>query len=151
MYPAGPYGLNALQIINDITFMGFRDGGDPFTQLSLSDYYDPDGAKGIKALYITFGWNGCGACIEEAGNMNKWETQYRSQGLRQLSALHSDIQTPNFGPATTSRRMATPSSNSNRPGRRCAASRSGCATRARPAPSGRPRRARHRTGSRRTA
>jgi hypothetical protein len=50
---------------------------------------------------ITFGWNGCGACIEEAGNMNKWETQYRSQGLRQLSALHSDIQTPNFGPATT--------------------------------------------------
>jgi len=101
VYPAGPYGLNALQIINDITFMGFRDGSDPFTQLSLSDYYDPDGAKDIKALYITFGWNGCGACIEEAGNMNKWETQYRSQGLRQLSALHSDIQTPNFGPATT--------------------------------------------------
>lgn len=91
VYPVGPYGLDALQIINNMTFMGFRDGGDPFTELSLSDYYDPDGAKGIKALFITFGWNGCGACVTEAGNMNKWETQYRSQGLRQLSALHSDL------------------------------------------------------------
>jgi hypothetical protein len=93
VYPAGPYGLNALQIFNDMTFMGFRDGADPFTELSLIDYYDPDGAKGIKALYITFGWNGCGACLGEAGKMNTWDTQYRSQGLRQLSALHSDLQT----------------------------------------------------------
>ena len=40
--------------------------------------------------------------------MNKWETQYRSQGLRQLSALHSDIQTPNFGPALGSTLYSAP-------------------------------------------
>jgi hypothetical protein len=91
VYPDGPYGLDALQIINNMTFMGFRDGGDPFTELSLIDYYDSDGAKEIKALFITFGWNGCGASLSEAGRMNTWETQYRSQGLRQLSALHGDL------------------------------------------------------------
>jgi hypothetical protein len=107
VYPVGPYGLDELQIINDMTFMGFRDGADPFTQLSMSDYYDPDGAKGIKALYITFGWNGCGACLIEAGNMNKWEAQYRSRGLRQLSALRGDLQTQNgHGPATESTAQA---------------------------------------------
>ena len=91
-YPAGPYGLNASQIISNMTFVGFRDGAGPYTELSLSDYYDPDGAKGIKALYITFGWNGCGACLQEAGNMNTWETDYSGKGVRLLSALHGDLQ-----------------------------------------------------------
>jgi hypothetical protein len=51
-YPAGPYGLETLEIIDSFSFMGFRDGGDPFTELHLNDYYDPDGAKNIKAVFM---------------------------------------------------------------------------------------------------
>jgi hypothetical protein len=76
--------------------MGFRDGGDEFTELSLDDFYDPDGTKGIKALFITLGWNGCPVSNREAPKMNTWDTQYRSQGLRQLSVLHSDLKAPDF-------------------------------------------------------
>jgi hypothetical protein len=79
-YPAGPYGLDALKIIDNFAFMGFRDGGDPFTELDLNDFYDPDGAKNIKALFITLGWNGCPASVRLATRMNTWDTQYRSQG-----------------------------------------------------------------------
>ena len=95
-YPAGPYGLGVQETIDNFTFMGFRDSGDPFTEIHLSDFYDPDGTKGIKALYITLGWNGCGAAVGQAKHMNQWDSQYRSEGLRQLSALHSDVKAPDF-------------------------------------------------------
>lgn len=93
-YPAGPYGLSESQIIKNMKFMGFRDGTGPYTELSLSDYYDPDGTKGIKALFITLGWNGCGASVNQADQMKTYQTLYTSQGLRQLSALHGDLDNP---------------------------------------------------------
>jgi len=102
-YPAGPYGFDQGQTFQNYSFMGFRNGADPFTELSLSDYYDPDLSNGIKALFITYGWNGCGACISESHNMNTWDGEYHSEGLRQLYALRADLQTPNgHGPATES-------------------------------------------------
>jgi hypothetical protein len=95
-YPAGPYGLDTHEIIDSFSFMGFSDGGDPFTEVHLSDFYDPDGTGNIKALFITLGWNGCPAALQQAGRMNTWDTQYRSEGLRQLCALHSDLKAPDF-------------------------------------------------------
>jgi hypothetical protein len=53
----------------------------------LSDYYDPTGSRGIRALYVTLGEVGCGACVGEAPNINTWKTQYAQYGTAFLSAL----------------------------------------------------------------
>jgi hypothetical protein len=54
---------------------GFRDGADPFAEIRLNDFYDPDGAKGIKALFVTLGWNGCPAALTQAGRTETWDTK----------------------------------------------------------------------------
>jgi hypothetical protein len=73
--------------IADFGFMGYRDATGPYTQIQLSDYYDPDGARGIRALYVTLGEVLCGACVGEAPNINTWKTQYGPDGAAFLSAL----------------------------------------------------------------
>jgi hypothetical protein len=102
-YPTGPYGLGTADVIDKFTFMGFRDGGDPFVKLSLTDFYDPEGTKGIKALFVTLGRSSCGACVGQAGRMETWETKYRSEGLRQLSVLHSGLGVPREATESTAR------------------------------------------------
>lgn len=51
-YPAGPYGKTAGTTIPNITWKGYRDGTGDWTDISLLDYYDPDGSRGITALLI---------------------------------------------------------------------------------------------------
>ncbi|HEY2516425.1 MAG TPA: hypothetical protein VGI39_36395, partial [Polyangiaceae bacterium] len=75
-YPAGPYGFNVGDVIANSSFMGYRNGAGAWTSLQISDYYDPTGSRGIRALYVTLGEVGCGACVQEAPNINTWKTQY---------------------------------------------------------------------------
>jgi hypothetical protein len=71
----------------NVSFMGYRSATGPWTTIQLSDYYDPDGSRGIRALYVTLGEVGCGACVQEAPNINAWKKQYGSYGTAFLSAL----------------------------------------------------------------
>jgi hypothetical protein len=68
-------------------FMGYREAAGPYTQIQLSDYYDPDGTLGVRALYVTLGEVLCGACVGEAPHINTWKTQYAPDGAKFLSAL----------------------------------------------------------------
>jgi hypothetical protein len=86
-YPAGPYGLQMGDTMADFAFMGYRDATGPYTQIQLSDYYDPDGTRGIRALYVTLGEVLCGACVGEAPHINDWKTQWGPYGTQFLSAL----------------------------------------------------------------
>ena len=48
-----------------------------------------------RALYVTLGEVGCGACVQEAPNINTWKTQYQPYGAAFLSALwRGEMQNP---------------------------------------------------------
>ncbi len=51
-YPEGPYGKNVGQVEPNMTWKGYVDGKGDWTDISLIDYYDPDGSKGVKALKL---------------------------------------------------------------------------------------------------
>lgn len=86
-YPSGPYGIQMGDTIANVSLMGYRDATGPYTQIQLSDYYDPDGSRGIRALYVTLGEVLCGACVAEAPKINTWKTQYAPYGAQFLSGL----------------------------------------------------------------
>jgi hypothetical protein len=51
-YPEGPYGKAVGSTIPNLAWEGYRDGTGEWTNLSLLDYYDPDGTRGINAIKI---------------------------------------------------------------------------------------------------
>lgn len=65
-YPSGPYGVAIGDVMQDATFFGFRnaeaaEAGDAVS-IALSDFYDPDGEKGIDLLFISIGAVWCQPC-----------------------------------------------------------------------------------------
>ena len=51
-YPEGPYGKTKGATEANLVWSGYRNGTGDWGEISLLDYYDPDGSKGIKAIKI---------------------------------------------------------------------------------------------------
>lgn len=51
-YPEGPYGKAVGNTIPNLSWDGYRDGAGEWGKISLLDYYDPDGTRGINAIKI---------------------------------------------------------------------------------------------------
>lgn len=96
-----PYGLLAHQTFPNVTWKGYHDSTGPLVDLSMSDYYDPDGKKGITAVYfiVAAGW--CGPCNAEAEVAPKiYSEAYKPRGARYVSAIIQDYNSKAPGAAT---------------------------------------------------
>jgi hypothetical protein len=51
-YPEGPYGKTAGSVIPNLSWEGYKNGTGDWGTISLLDYYDPDGSKGINAIKV---------------------------------------------------------------------------------------------------
>jgi hypothetical protein len=51
VYPDGPYGKNTGDILPNLSWDGYRNGTE-WTTISMLDYYDPDGSKGVTAIKV---------------------------------------------------------------------------------------------------
>jgi thiol-disulfide isomerase/thioredoxin len=89
LYPAGPYGVNEGEILQDLAFL--LPEGD---ELRLSDIRNIDGAK-ILMVSTSAGW--CTACIEEQPKLQSFYETYGPQGLQVMVSLFED---QNYNPAT---------------------------------------------------
>lgn len=68
-YPSGPYGVAVGDVMQEATFFGFRNGeaaeaGD-LESIAISDFYDPDDAKGIDLIFVSIAAVWCGPCQTE--------------------------------------------------------------------------------------
>lgn len=70
-YPAAPYGTQLDSVIANVEFLGWsrpvEAGFDTnnFEKVRLSDFYDPDGSKGIKVIMINSSAGWCSVCRAE--------------------------------------------------------------------------------------
>jgi hypothetical protein len=92
-YPAGPYGIKPGNIFPNIGFQGYKNGdnSDPanWGDLSMVDYYDPTGSKGITGIYLVIAAQWCGPCNEEADHLPKWfKTDYSGRGGQFVSIVY---------------------------------------------------------------
>lgn len=97
-YPDGPYGLARGNVFPNLKFKGYRDGKGAWTDIAMLDYYDPDGSRGINAIYITVSAEWCPVCKEDAKVLPLWyESHYEPRGARFITSI---LQTADRKPAT---------------------------------------------------
>lgn len=90
-YPPGPYGLSVGYVIPNLTLQGYRDGAGSWTSITLADYFDPTGARGIKGVLVSVAAAWCGPCKEEARQLvDLYGTTYKARGARFLTAMIED-------------------------------------------------------------
>lgn len=95
-YPSGPYGVEEGDTLADACFRGFRDPSkvshseSSLSTIAFSDYYDPTGSKGYRAILINTAAVWCSACRSEHEGLSEKNSVYAPQGLRILSTLFQD-------------------------------------------------------------
>jgi len=97
-YPDGPYGIHEGQTIPPtFTWNGLAPGGTPQSYAS-TDFYDCDGSKGINAIVFDSSGQWCGACQQEAMELegiiaNNWGPN----GVAVITLMVEDL---NYKPTT---------------------------------------------------
>jgi hypothetical protein len=90
-YPRGPYGMQEGEVFPDVALQGYRAAAGAWTTIQLKDYYDPDGAKGVKGLYVTIAAPWCEACVAEGKSLpDRYANEYKAKGARFLAAVAQD-------------------------------------------------------------
>ncbi len=97
-YPAPPYGVRTGAILENLEFLGWHDpmaaGFDlnAAQTVSLADFYDPDGQKGIELLMINAVAVWCGVCRTEYADIRSdgIYAEYAPRGLEVLGILFED-------------------------------------------------------------
>lgn len=94
VYPEGPYGLNKDNIFPNAKLSGYRDGVDgtrEWTEMSMQDYYDPTGERGVYAILVVVSAEWCGPCKEEAKDLPGFYTNiYKPRGAKFLTSMIED-------------------------------------------------------------
>lgn len=97
-YPSGPYGTRKGAIIENMSFLGWRNAAaadydtENLEVVSLSDFYDPDGSKGVRLLALNASAVWCTVCRAEYRQLERdqiYET-YRPKGVEILGVLFED-------------------------------------------------------------
>ncbi|MEO7097207.1 MAG: redoxin domain-containing protein [Polyangiales bacterium] len=90
-YPAGPFGLKRGQVFPNLALHGYRDGAGAWTDITLRDYFDPDGSRGIHGIYLTVSAPWCAGCVAEARSFPAlYRDTYQGKGARLITALVQD-------------------------------------------------------------
>jgi hypothetical protein len=105
-YPPGPYGRGIGAVIENLSFLGWRDpvrsGYDPaaLERVSLSAFYDPTGTR-TKLIVLNASAVWCTVCRAEMQDIRARDTYrfYKEQGVELLGTLFEDAK---GGPAQPS-------------------------------------------------
>lgn len=95
-YPEGPYGTEAGGVVQNVCLQGWlapdrvAHAEGSLERIALSDFYDPDGSRGIELLLVNTAAVWCSACRIEHEDLPQRAASYGPKGLRILGALFQD-------------------------------------------------------------
>ncbi|MEZ4226629.1 MAG: redoxin domain-containing protein [Polyangiaceae bacterium] len=101
-YPAGPYGTNTGSVMANFTFRGWKKPTEvaydetKFEDMSMADFYDPDGSKGVKVIMLNASAVWCTVCRAEYNKFKNEGTygKYKAMGAEFISAIFEDAANP---------------------------------------------------------
>jgi hypothetical protein len=98
-YPAGPYGAAVGHVLPPtLSWQGFPENASQQTTVSITDYFDCDGSKGIHALLLITSATWCGVCQQEADVLEaETQGQLGALGARVITLM---IENASYQPAT---------------------------------------------------
>ena len=99
-YPSAPYGTVPASVVENFSFLGWKapDAAnfeqEALERVSLADFHDPDGSKGIKLILVNASAVWCGVCNAEARDINVGNkySQYKARGVEFVWTLFEDAQ-----------------------------------------------------------
>lgn len=97
-YPVGPYGMEVGSVIANLSFLGWRDpiasGYDAtaLERVSFSDFYDPDGQKGLEVIVVNASAVWCTVCQTELADMKSANVygRFKPAGVEIIGTLFED-------------------------------------------------------------
>lgn len=98
--PAGPYGTSVGDVVDpSLAWQGYVDDSGQTTTVHLSDYYDCDGSRGVRALVVDESALWCADCQSQAQTLETLAPgKWKSEGAVLLVLMAQDAQE---NPATT--------------------------------------------------
>jgi thiol-disulfide isomerase/thioredoxin len=91
-------GTESGEVLANYSFTGRLAGPTSAQQsIKMSDYYDPDGKKGLSLMVINVSAFWCQFCKEEAPQLATLDAQYKAKGVVWLTVVEQDA---NRAPAT---------------------------------------------------
>ncbi|MFO0566575.1 MAG: redoxin domain-containing protein [Polyangiaceae bacterium] len=107
-YPPGPYGTKVDSIIAPLDLLGWKKPAEKgydaaqFEPINIAEYYNPDGKKSVKLLWINSSAVWCGPCNAEYAQLrdeNIYATDIAPKGVEIIGTLMENGANPP-GPAT---------------------------------------------------
>jgi hypothetical protein len=97
-YPPGPYGLGEHATLENFGFLGWRDpvasnyDENHLEQVRLGDFYDPDGSKNIRLIWINASAVWCTVCRAEMVDIrdNAVNKTFKPRGVQMIVTLFED-------------------------------------------------------------
>lgn len=87
-YPTSGFGVNiGNHVQGNLAWQGYAEGADSPGTISIQDYFDCDGSKGINALLIVSSATWCGACQQEAADLPSHAAAFAQKGIRVLTLM----------------------------------------------------------------
>ena len=88
-YPPGPYGLQLRNVFPNLKLNGYRGGVGEWVEITMLDYYDPDGTRGVTGIQLDVEAPWCGPSNTLGDWLPKWwSTGYESRGARFISTIY---------------------------------------------------------------
>lgn len=97
-YPAGPFGTEPGDVVRNACFEGWarpdrvERRAETLEPIALSDFYDPDGTRGVHLLLVNTAALWCSACRIEHEDLFEYAERLRPRGLAVLSALFQGVE-----------------------------------------------------------
>ena len=91
--PSGPSTFYAVgdQLDASLSWKGYTEGSTELGTITLGDYHDPTGEKGIRAILLTEGQADCAPCVAEAKDLSEnMAGKWKSRGIQVIPLLVSD-------------------------------------------------------------
>jgi len=89
-YPAGPYGIEEGDTIENFAFQGYASPEDDsnLSEITFEDFHDPNGEKGIRLLLLNTAAAWCQPCAIEHEDLPSRVDELEERGLAVFSMLY---------------------------------------------------------------
>jgi hypothetical protein len=94
VYPAGPYGTGVGDVVDPtLAWQGYVADAALASQVSIRDYFDCDGSRGVRALVLEESATWCGNCAQQAANVAPLASgSWKADGIALVVLMAQDQQ-----------------------------------------------------------
>ena len=92
-YPDGGFGVDVGDVVSgNLAWQGYPEDAAASGTVSIQDYFDCDGSRGIHAILIDSSAAWCGPCQEEAADLSTKAATFKSKGIRVITLMIENAQ-----------------------------------------------------------